>query len=123
MTAESFDVEWDERAGVLRVELRTEPPEVARFGFRAPVWVSFAAGGRVCAIDVLDVPQHVADAVPPVRGGPHVGRALLDSGWLWIPLTGDRAAGKRTGVADVELRLTLRDLTSVAVRFIGVDEQ
>jgi hypothetical protein len=93
-------------------------------GIRAVASVGFGPGGRVCAVDVREVPDAVAPALPAPsrRGGESVGFAWLDSGWLWIPLTGDRPERHRSGLADVRIRLDADSVTSLSLHFVTAPE-
>ncbi|MCS0639637.1 hypothetical protein NX801_29170 [Streptomyces sp. LP05-1] len=87
-------------------------------GFRAVASVAFAADGEVCAVDVPDLPERLTPAIPRAHGAESVGYAWLDNGWLWIPLTGDRADRRRSGLAEVEVRLRSAEVTGLFLRFL-----
>jgi hypothetical protein len=80
--------------------------------------VSIAEGGQVCAVDVPELPQHVAPALPQARDEETVGHAWLDTGWLWIPLSRRPPDTELTGVADVVLHFEQDVLTGLSVRFL-----
>ncbi|MFF1465132.1 hypothetical protein [Streptomyces sp. NPDC058330] len=130
MAPQSFITEWNAETGVLRavspragdtVPGGTPPPEAdgeTSIGFRTVASLAFTHDGGVCAVDVPDIPERVAPAIPVARGQGTVGFAWLDSGWLWIPLNHGRAARQRSGLAEVELRLRRDEVTGLSLRFL-----
>ncbi|KPI33466.1 hypothetical protein OV450_6576 [Actinobacteria bacterium OV450] len=130
MAPRTFITEWDAESGVLeavraptgdRTDGRTPPTGPAGetpIGFRAVASVGFAPDGGVCAVNVPDIPERVAPAIPTARDAETVGNAWLDSGWLWIPLSGDPAEQHRSGLAEIELRLRSQAVTGLSLRFL-----
>ncbi|MEV7420748.1 hypothetical protein [Streptomyces sp. NPDC089919] len=135
MAPQSFITEWNAGSGVLEVAASptrdagaglptpagtgTDTVPAVTVAFRAVAAVAFAADGRVCAVDVPDLPEDVVPAIPPGRGRDEsVGFAWLDSGWLWIPLSPDRAARQRSGPAEIELRLCRDEVAGLSLRFL-----
>uniref|UniRef100_A0AAU2JR13 Uncharacterized protein n=1 Tax=Streptomyces sp. NBC_00049 TaxID=2903617 RepID=A0AAU2JR13_9ACTN len=131
MAPQSFVTEWNATTGVLEAvrspaaapayDPAHDPAESARelaFDFQAVASVSFAPDGGVCSVNVPDTPDRVAVAIPAARGQETVGFAWVDSGWLWIPLTYEQVARKRSGLADVELRLNQSGVTGLVLRFV-----
>ncbi|MGW0364611.1 hypothetical protein [Streptomyces sp. NPDC002990] len=131
MAPQSFITEWNAESGALEAARSpTGDPADVRFppsgpagdtpiGFRATASVGFAPDGGVCRVDVPDIPEGVAPAIPTARGEENVGFAWLDSGWLWIPLSGDRAERYRSGLAEIELRVRREAVTGLSLRFLS----
>ncbi|MGK4580282.1 hypothetical protein [Kitasatospora sp. HPMI-4] len=117
-------VEWDEERAGLRVVLLPQPdgPETTVAAFRTVCWVSFAASGAVCAVDVHDIPVEVSDRLPPVPGDDVIGRGLVDTQWLWVPLSTEPKVHRRVGVADVEVTLSTDGLARLSLRFLEESE-
>lgn len=113
-------VEWDEERAELRTVLLPEADGSAAtvVAFRTVCWVGFAASGAVSSVDVHDVPYSVSDRLPPVVGDDLIGRGLMDTGWLWVPLSLEPKVRRRAGVADVEVTLRAEGLARLSVRFV-----
>ncbi|MFD9356359.1 hypothetical protein [Streptomyces sp. NPDC060031] len=126
MAPQSFVTEWNAVTGVLEAELASVPVRSGSCGssgensvdFQAVAAVSFTSDGGVCAVNVPDIPDHVLPAIPPASGEETVGLAWLDSGWLWIPLSHEQVARRRSGLAHIELRLNEVGVTGVVLRFV-----
>ncbi|WP_128092190.1 hypothetical protein [Streptomyces resistomycificus] len=126
MAQHSFVTQWDADSGVFQAEQpqpggregRSATSVRTRVEFRAEVSVSIAEGDQVCAIDVRELPQHVAAAMPQARDEETVGHAWLDTGWLWIPLSHRPPDTELTGVADLVLHFEQDVLAGLSLRFL-----
>lgn len=116
----SVQAEWDEERHRVRAELRADPaaPDAARMSFRSIGWVAFGASGEVSSINVHDIPVEVSDRLPRVDGDDVIGRGVVDTQWLWVPLGTGPTTRRCAGTADVELVVTAEGLARLTLRFL-----
>lgn len=128
--SDSFVSEWNAVSGELHAVRshtggRSNPSrtgESTGIDFQAVASVRFAGSGHVCAVDVPELPECLAPAIPKARGKETVGHAWLDSGWLWIPLSHDPAVAERTGLANIALRFDRGTVAGLTLRLLQAEE-
>ncbi|MBD0692250.1 hypothetical protein [Streptomyces sp. CBMA123] len=113
------EAEWDEGSGEFSADLLpgADGPDAALMSFRTVVWVGFGASGAVSSVDVHDIPARLSDRIPRVEGDDVLGRAVVDTQWLWVPLGKEPTVRRHAGTADVAAVVTGAGLARLTLRF------